>query len=631
MSKKHKVIGIVCAGIHDTGAQHTMISLAREAESRGYKTIVISNFTYYEIEDYSPADSEIFQMMDSPVFDGLVLMPESIKSISLWEKVLDRAKATGIPFVCVDRDVPDCVSVTFSYGKSFEKVVRHIIEVHKPKIINFIGGKRNNSFSEERLNVFKKVLAENGREFEPERFGYGDFWETPTLAVLDKFYNGEQEPPDAIICVNDAEAMTCVDYLRNKGISLPDEVIISGFDGIEEEKYVVPRITTAACDIDGMSRKTMDLLEELMNGKTPSERLAVIDYSLRISQSCGCKPVDEAGRIKKLIELFIEKKNYERHERRMFEYNSHTGELDSYDSLARLMPYYCEFPTWVCIEPQLLYDGDDKNIESTASTGEMTMFMHSGNILGKFYPDTYTYNIPFQQKDILPDLDKVFNEHNSLLIAHLSYHGGKMGYLAVAMDSESFDFLFTHRFISNTNQIFETLKTNMQLQKAYEKVADMHMRDPMTGIYNRRGFYMRMSELTESGTTNYTLFSLDLDRLKYINDNFGHYAGDRAILTAAMVISSTSGKDSVCARFGGDEFIVVIPEKDDTNTADAYIKSVESEIEKINSEKTMPFTLSISIGGTSLKVTDRENIEIAMKEADKKMYECKRRNHAIRD
>lgn len=171
----------------------------------------------------------------------------------------------------------------------------------------------------------------------------------------------------------------------------------------------------------------------------------------------------------------------------------------------------------------------------------------------------------------------------------------------------------------------------MQLQKAYEKVADMHMRDPMTGIYNRRGFYMRMSELTESGTTNYTLFSIDLDRLKYINDNFGHYAGDRAILTAAMLISSTSGKDSVCARFGGDEFIVVIPEKDDTNTADAYIKSVESEIEKINSEKTMPFTLSISIGGTSLKVTDRENIEISMKEADKKMYECKRRNHAIRD
>ena len=629
MNKKHKIIGIICAGLHDTGAQNTMTALNREAEKRGYKTVVITNFTYYGI-DYTPAEAEIFKMLDSTVLDGLILMPESIKSDSLWQKVLEHTKASGLPFVCVDRDVPDCVSVTFSYGSSFEEVISHMVEVHRPKRINFIGGMENNSFSEERLNVFKKVLADNGMEFQPERFGYGQFWESPTIEVLDKFYNSGQEPPDAIICVNDSEAMTCINYLRNKGIRVPDDVIISGFDGIEEEKYVVPRLTTAACDLEGMGKRSFDLLEVLMEGGKPAERLSVIPYTLRISGSCGCVPSDEGGRINKLMELFLTIKNGERHERRMFEYSSHTCELESYEQFARLMPEYCEFPTWVCIEPKFLCDNEENSEENCENTGSMDLFMHCENIFGHFFPESYEYDIHFEQKDILPNIDMVFDEHNSLLIAPLSYQSMKMGYIAAAMDSERFDFLFTQRFVSNTNEIFETLKTKIRLQKAYAKVADMHMRDPMTGIYNRRGFYMRMSELTESGINCFALFSVDLDRLKYINDNFGHYAGDRAIIAAANIIRSTAGKDSVCARFGGDEFIIVIPAINGTDPTKDYIDRVSAEAEKTNSENSEPFRLSLSIGGACLKITDRENIEKAMKEADKKMYECKRRNHANR-
>ena len=71
----------------------------------------------------------------------------------------------------------NCCSVTFNYSDVFEKIVRHVIEFHGCRRVNFIAGVKGNAFSEERIEAYKKVLAENGIEFEPERLGYGDFWD----------------------------------------------------------------------------------------------------------------------------------------------------------------------------------------------------------------------------------------------------------------------------------------------------------------------------------------------------------------------------------------------------------------------------------------------------------------------
>ena len=629
MSGRHKVAAIVCASIHDSGTQNTVMSLVDEAGKRGIRTLVISNFTYYN-HDYSPAEMNIFKMISSPVIDGLILLPETIKDMGLWERVLAYAKATGLPFVCVDRDVPDCFSVVFDYGNAFEQVARHMVEVHKPARINFIGGIENNSFSDERLDVFKKVLAENGRQFEPQRFGYGQFWENPTLEVLDRFYNSGIEPPDCIICVNDTEAMTTFQYLKNKGINVPNDVIISGFDGIEEEKYMVPRLTTAACDNKEMSRTSFEMLEQLMRGEKPADRVSTIHYTLRISQSCGCKPVVEGDKTDKLMELNLSKKNGERHERRMFEFCGYMDKLGSYRQFAQLIPEYCECPSWCCIDPLFLDDEAAEEEIPAEKSARMKLLMHCANTGDVQSEDTYVFDVDFDRETILPDIDGVLDKYDSLLICPLSYQGGSMGYFAADMCNAGFNFLFTQRTISNTVQIFETLKTKIRLQKAYAKVADMHMRDPMTGIYNRRGFYMRMAELTEKGRTDFVLFSADLDRLKYINDTFGHYTGDKAIIAAAEAISCAAGKKSVCARFGGDEFIVVIPAEDGADPAVDYIRRVSEAVEEFNRRGKEPFTLSISIGDAGLKVTDRENIDLAMKTADEKMYECKRRHHAQR-
>ena len=83
-----------------------------------------------------------------------------------------------------------------------------------------MAGVPNNSFSDERLRVFKQVLLENNVTFEPKRIYYGYFWETPTMEAMDKMLEDEDELPEAIICANDMMAITVCDILVEKGESI---------------------------------------------------------------------------------------------------------------------------------------------------------------------------------------------------------------------------------------------------------------------------------------------------------------------------------------------------------------------------------------------------------------------------
>ena len=66
-------------------------------------------------------------------------------------------------------------------------MVRHVVEYHGMKEINFISGIEGDEISEQRLNIFKEVLDDNDILFEEDRIGYGEFWEGPTFKVMDEF------------------------------------------------------------------------------------------------------------------------------------------------------------------------------------------------------------------------------------------------------------------------------------------------------------------------------------------------------------------------------------------------------------------------------------------------------------
>lgn len=153
--------------------------------------------------------------------------------------------------------------------------------------------------------------------------------------------------------------------------------------------------------------------------------------------------------------------------------------------------------------------------------------------------------------------------------------------------------------------------------KALKHVASV---DPLTGLYNRRTFYRffekEIARARRNGST-FSLIMLDVDKFKQINDTLGHESGDRVLLTISTMLKEiTRSSDMVC-RFGGDEFLILLPNSD-ANDTEALKQRIEAQIREHNHKSEVHIGLSYG-----LHTTSSSNAESALKFVDQQMYKEK--------
>ena len=145
---------------------------------------------------------------------------------------------------------------------------------------------------------------------------------------------------------------------------------------------------------------------------------------------------------------------------------------------------------------------------------------------------------------------------------------------------------------------------------------DLAARDPLTGLYNRRHFdevfAARFEESRRYGD-ELCLAVMDLDDFKRVNDLYGHTAGDAALVTLATTIQAEMRAADICARYGGDEFVVLMPQ---THLED-HARFRETCRERFPE---LPVTLSIGVVQSGPLVSAPENL---FAHADGAMYEAK--------
>lgn len=166
-----------------------------------------------------------------------------------------------------------------------------------------------------------------------------------------------------------------------------------------------------------------------------------------------------------------------------------------------------------------------------------------------------------------------------------------------------------------------------RLMMALESMA---LVDELTGLYNRRGFVTIANEQLKyarrAGHSLAVVF-IDLDGMKMINDNFGHQAGDRALVETAAVLRSAFRNSDVVARMGGDEF-AVLAIRADPGAASGLLRRLRDNLERANKQAPPSVRLSLSVGIAHCdpRVAPHTAIEGLIAEADRAMYEDKRRH-----
>jgi diguanylate cyclase (GGDEF)-like protein len=165
-----------------------------------------------------------------------------------------------------------------------------------------------------------------------------------------------------------------------------------------------------------------------------------------------------------------------------------------------------------------------------------------------------------------------------------------------------------------------------ELKKMEEKLHTLSIADSLTGLYNRRGFFImadKQVKMARRMKRALLLLSVDLDGLKEINDRFGHQEGDLALVATANILKATYRESDIIARIGGDEFVVVQIGADQKNV-EVTTARLQENIERHNVIGNRSYSLSISFGMSWYHRESPRSIDELLANADKMMYEQKR-------
>lgn len=186
----------------------------------------------------------------------------------------------------------------------------------------------------------------------------------------------------------------------------------------------------------------------------------------------------------------------------------------------------------------------------------------------------------------------------------------------------------THEFqrISKLRKyINELCVLNGKLKDKEKAIKNMAYYDKLTGVANRSLFYELGERFLNEAKRNNSLLGLmfiDVDNFKSINDTFGHKTGDQTLVLIADILKKSTRKSDVVARFGGDEFLILLPNIKSLYNYEMIASRIINSQNKVKKCNGKDINISLSIG-VSFYPDDGENINELIEKADKAMYSVK--------
>ncbi len=629
------MIGFCCTTMQKEPIRPVVDSLIDELVPRDDLRLLI----YHCFEDlYYDAPSNIgaasiFDMINYDMLDVMLIMQINEMQKARFEKVVKNCFEHNIPVIYIDEHVDGAFNINFGYGNAFGDIVEHVITKHNCKDIIHIAGKRDNDFSQTRIDSCREVMAKHGLTLTDDDVYYGEFWDDPTIAEMERFFASGRKMPDAFICANDSMAMAVCLKLGEKGYKVPNDVIVTGFDGIEFEKYHDPRLTTAIRNIPELAATIIKVIDTISANPGIEPFDTVLDYTPVFSESCGCQSRDNAGNNRTLAD-YVRNYSYVRaYEERMNELGNRTSSNPTLENARNLLRSYSFQQTRICITDDYYRYFTEDYIDEMPDIVSDRAYPDKMHLLCYHDESRKDEGETFATADVLPNLMEAFDGKNTLVIVPLHSQESIIGYYTMCYLSFDLckDQMYT--FSMMANQCLETVRTHERMRFLNNKMEFMFTHDHLTRIYNRYGFYKDFKEdFTALAAEKKDVFivSIDLNDMKYINDNFGHHAGDDALRITANALTGAAEKgdtEIICSRFGGDEFVVAkICNGDAKEQAERYRTNFEAVLAGLNASSGNPYTVSVSIGVYCASISAVDTVDELIELADRLMYNDKARH-----
>lgn len=560
-------------------------------------------------------ENSIFELADYEDMDGAIVLGDHFNNDTIENEIIDKCVKFGIPVVLIDGNNENAYNIEYQDVKGMELVVEHLIKKHGFTRINFISGYKDNRESEERLDAYKKALENNNIPYEAKRVDYGWFGGR-TTKVMDAFMKSELEFPQAIVCANDTMALETIQYLEEHGKRVPDDVVVTGYDGLVEGQMYYPALTSVRRPLYEAGEKAVELLRDIFYG----EKVDSITYVPSVvieNQSCGCKKterIDMSGFSNLQMNAV---NNFKRFNYGMVQFSNDVSRADSIEEI-----FKCVFRTAYLFDAANMYFCLNSNITDNYESDRINYYAEemTAYFLGE---DNCVHSEKFPQWKLLPEAC----DRNDGRYTHFypMYHQEViLGYVAARVDKYDTNSELFYTFLRNVSNSVGDYCIRSEKDYMVNQLKYLSVRDPMTLLYNRRGLIEGANKIIDAQDKRKYIVGIciDMDGLKGINDTYGHGEGDNAIIQLANAILFSRSSDEICSRMGGDEFFIFL-NCDDEKEPERIVDKINEFLMLYNKTSGKQYSIECSCGIYIAPADKVKSFETVMKFADRNMYDNK--------
>ncbi|MBE5864079.1 MAG: GGDEF domain-containing protein [Lachnospiraceae bacterium] len=604
------------------------------AAKEDFDVFVFMCFASYS-ENYTLNQGElnIYNLGTMEDYDGVIVFSTMLNSNETAYSLCEKAREKGIPVVSIGMAMDGIPSICIQNEGGMRDLVTHLLEVHGVRRILFMGGTEDHPDSRARLETTRRVMEEHGLTLSEEDVCYGAWGNNGPADIVRRLAASGKPLPDAIVCANDIMALATSTELQELGYSLPEDVIVTGYDHILSGQYAYPALSTVKQNYEQVGYRACEMIYEQMSG-TLKETKVLLHSTFVRGESCGCEgELDNVGIRKRYCQnayhRHLDESMLEQTERVMR--NRMSGIL-SYQVLKRDLQEHFrrnhryEGGTFSVIVHSDYFEDATASEEELWNSGkkerlEVIVALKNGEILE---------NPSVNRKDLIPGYEKLPGEQHVYYLLPLHHFQFNYGYVVFADEPYLIRADMLYPYMEKLQQSLKLLRINVRLDTLNKNLTRIYDRDHMTGLYNRFVYENKAIPLFEECKKRFSsmvVMFVDINYMKRINDQFGHLHGDNAIKTVADSIKRNIREDWIAVRYGGDEFLIVGPRCNEAE-AETVRESILGYLDEKNHDGSQPYQISASCGYVVTDPVSDMALQDYVQEADRMMYEIKKQVHA---
>ena len=621
-------IAVLACGWSTYFLKDFMLGMKKAVEGKDIDVYLFNTYNYDEYSGFpNYTGFSIFNIIRYEDFDGIVILSDLINNVRILERERLRILKANKPVISINKKMEGICCIKVDNYSGMYEVLDHMIKMHSVTDLAYVAGKEGSVDITERYKAYLAVLKDNNITFDSQKvYALKSSDYHCAYNFFKEYIKSGKKLPQAFVCANDLLALALLKVALENKIKVPEQLKIIGFDDIIETQCTKPSITTVKNNAELLGAEAVSRLLCGVNGS----QLLKVKSTPVFRQSCGCAYSTTSEQ--NLFTLHIlddanKKEEFDRHMEILGEI--FTEAADVFTLLTNIENFFVkshpfegsDFCIFMKSDWTSVLINSAENLPQNLSYGTQVQGICSVQNNQKYLREM----IP--TSELIPAKMKSEGS-NMYLFLPVFHHSYVHGYFVTKNDLSMIDNRYGYMLSRNIGNGIEHFRKRNMFKQMSQQYLRLSTKDALSGCLNRQGLEKLakpfFAQNKKNGLTT-VLFFVDINKMKHINDQFGHLHGDLAVKTVAAAVLETVPKNWLCIRYGGYEFLVV--GNSENYNGEDYCSMIKKRLESKTAVMHLPYKLSASVGTYSVPAQSELTLEQAVENVDNIMYEQKQAFH----